>query len=158
MFNDKKEVALFFQEPKPASIRIWHWLAFLFFTSTIFTVILASTMFKTSNNIALVLDQVQHSGGTITNKQARSVAHEYSDKLWMLHKYIGFGLSILLLWRIGIEVAISKEKKLRNRIKSALKYPVETYDRSHHVMVQYIYSIFLPAVFINGCYRTGACI
>jgi cytochrome b561 len=38
------------------------------------------------------------------------VAQEYSDKLWMLHKYIGFGLSILLLWRIGKEVAISKKK------------------------------------------------
>jgi hypothetical protein len=48
-----------------------------------------------------------------------------------LHKYIVFGLSILLLWRIGIEVDISKEKKLRNRIESALMFPVETNDRSH---------------------------
>jgi Ni,Fe-hydrogenase I cytochrome b subunit len=81
MLNDQNDKALFFKEPKPASIRIWHWLAFLFFTSAIITVILASTMFKTSNNITLVQDQVQHSGGNITNKQARSVAHEYSDKL-----------------------------------------------------------------------------
>jgi|ERR1017187_920552 cytochrome b561 len=66
----------------------------------------------------------------------------------MLHKYIGFGLSILLLWRIGIEVAVSKEKKLRIRIKNALNYPVETYNRSHYVMVQYIYSIFYLLFFL----------
>jgi Ni,Fe-hydrogenase I cytochrome b subunit len=76
MLNDQNDKALFFREPKPASIRAWHWLAFLFFTATIITVIFASTLFKTSNNISMVQQQVQHGGGTITDKQARSVAHE----------------------------------------------------------------------------------
>ena len=105
----------YFQTAKPAFIRLWHWLTFLFFISTITTVIFGSTLFKTNNNINMVQQQVQEKGGIVTKNQARSVAHEYSDKLWMLHKYIGFGLSFLIFSRIIIEVRLSKEKKLVNK-------------------------------------------
>ena len=84
----------FFNDSKPASIRLWHWLAFLFFLATITTVIFASTLFTTQSNIPMVQEQVQQKGGSVTDKQAWAVAHEYSDKLWMLHKYFGFGLSV----------------------------------------------------------------
>jgi hypothetical protein len=39
-----------------------------FFYLNIITVIFASTLVKTSNNINMVQQQVQHSGGTITDK------------------------------------------------------------------------------------------
>ena len=100
----------YFQTAKPASIKLWHWLTFLFFTISITTVIFGSTLFKTNNNSDMVQQQVQEKGGIVTKDQARSVAHEYSDKLWMLHKYIGFGLSFLIFSRIIIEVKLSKEK------------------------------------------------
>ena len=131
-----------FNESKPASIRLWHWLALLFFIASITTVIFGSTLFKTKNNIMLVKEQVQQNGGSVTEKQAWSVAHEYSDKLWMLHKYIGYGLSFLLLYRMIAEISISKEKRLGTRIRKALTYPVETKDRKHNLLVQYGYLIF----------------
>lgn len=133
---------MLFIETRPVAIRIWHWLAFVFFTATIVTVLFASTMFKTKSNIAMVQEQVQQEGGTITQKQAQSVAHEYSDKLWMLHKYIGFGLSILLLWRVVAEVAVSKDKKLSTQLKTALSLPATTDDKKHYLMVKYGYLIF----------------
>jgi len=71
----------FFKEPKPLSIRLWHWFTFLFFTASITTVIFGSTLFKTKNNISMVQEQVQSKGGSITPDQARKVAHEFSDKL-----------------------------------------------------------------------------
>ena len=131
-----------FNETKPAAIRIWHWLVFLFFTASITTVIFGSTLFKTSNTIGLVQEQVQQGGGTITPKQARSVAHEFSDQLWMLHKYIGFGLSFLMLWRIVAEFAIAKDKKLYPRLKQSIAIPNGTDDKNHYVMVQYLYILF----------------
>jgi cytochrome b561 len=132
----------FFKETKPASIRIWHWLVFLFFTSSVVTVIFASTLFRTKDNIQMVQEQVQQGGGSITEKQARSVAHEYSDKLWMLHKYIGFGLSFLLLWRIIAELTIAKEKKLGSRIHKARSTPGTPTGKQHYLLVQYGYLAF----------------
>lgn len=133
---------MLFRETRPLAIRLWHWLAFLFFTASIVTVIFASTLFKTKSNVAMVQQQIQQQGGIITPKQAQSVAHEYSDKLWMLHKYIGFGLSFLLLWRIVAEVAVSKDKKLSTKLKKALSLPATTDDKSHYLMVEYGYLVF----------------
>ena len=132
----------FFKETKPASIRIWHWLVFLFFAASITTVLLNATLFKTKNNISMVKEQVQKDGGNITDKQARNVAHEYSDKLWDIHKLIGFGLSFLLLWRIVAEFAISSEKKLKSRILKATRLSDTSEERKHYLIVQYSYVVF----------------
>ena len=136
-----KEVT-FFKTPKPFSVRLWHWLTFIFFSATIVTVLLGSTLFKTDNNISMVQQQVQEKGGVVSKDQAWKVAHEYSDKLWMLHKYIGYGLSFLILSRIIIEVRLSKEKKLAAKIRSALGYPTGTVEKKHFLFVQYSYAVF----------------
>ncbi len=132
----------FFLAPKPLSVRIWHWLTVILMMGTITTVLLNSTLFKTRNNIAMVQAQVKSEGGSITEKQAKSVAHEYNDKLWMVHKYIGFGLSFLLLCRIVAEVTMSKEKKLRTRIQQAINIPVKSRESKHYLWVQYGYVVF----------------
>lgn len=140
--NTSKPAPLFFQKAKPASIRLWHWLTFLFFTASITMVIFASTIFGINSNISMVQEQVQEKGGIVTKDQARSVAHEYSDKLWMLHKYIGFGLSFLIFSRIVIEVTLSKEKRLATKIRSALGYPAGTSEKKHFLFAQYSYVVF----------------
>ncbi len=132
----------FFKTAKPLSVRLWHWLTFILFTATIITVLLGSTLFKTDNNISMVQQQVQEKGGVVSKEQARKVAHEYSDKLWMIHKYIGYGLSFLILSRIIIEVGLSKEKKLAAKIRSALGYPRGTAEKKHFLFVQYSYAVF----------------
>ena len=131
-----------FRQTRPASIRIWHWLIFLFFTFSITTVIFGSSVFKTSNNISMVQEQVKEKGGSLTRDQAFKVAHEYSDKLWILHTYFGYGLCILLLWRILIEIRLSKEKNLRTRLVRALGYPKSDTERKHYLVVQYSYLVF----------------
>ena len=132
----------FFSQTKPASIRIWHWLTFVFFAASIITVLLNSTVFKTRANIAMVQEQVQKEGGTITEKQARNVAHEYSDKLWDIHKLIGFGLSFLMLWRIVAEVAIANDKRLKARILNAIQLKEVSAEKKHYITVQYSYIVF----------------
>jgi Ni/Fe-hydrogenase 1 B-type cytochrome subunit len=140
--SDITATNVFFLQPKPSSIRLWHWLTFLFFTFSLTTVIFGSTVFKTSNNVGMVQQQVQEKGGSISKDQARNVAHEYSDKLWILHKYFGYGLCILLLWRILIEMRLSKEKSLKTRIFSAMGHPKSTEERKHYLVVQYSYLVF----------------
>ena len=135
------EVVVSFHESKPASIRLWHWLSALTFSATIITVIFASTLFSTSNNIAMVQEQVAKKGGIITADQAGSVAHEYSDKLWMLHKYIGYGLAALLFWRVIIEIFLSKEETIKSKVIHTLHLPHGA-DKTHFLLVQYGYMIF----------------
>ena len=133
---------VFFRAAKPLSIRLWHWLTFLFFAFSITTVILASTIFTTSGNVGLVQEQVKDKGGVVTIQQARNVAHEYSDKLWILHKYFGFALSFLILSRIVIEIRLSKEKKLAAKIRAAMGNPAGAEERKHYLIVQYSYAVF----------------
>jgi Ni/Fe-hydrogenase 1 B-type cytochrome subunit len=132
----------FNDQAKTAYIRIWHWLTFLFFLASISTVIFGSTLFKTRNNITMVQEQAMSKGGNLSNDQARAIAHEFSDKLWMLHKYIGFGLSILMLLRIIIEVAAAKQDTVMGRIKAASSIQVKDAEQKHYVNVQYSYLIF----------------
>lgn len=139
----------FFVEPKPASIRLWHWLTFFFILISIITVVFGSTLFRTRNNVQMVQEQVERKGGTVTTDQARSVAHEYSDKLWMLHKYVGYGLAILILWRIIIEFSLAKEKRLRARLKYAVNYPADP-EQKHFLWVQYGYVVFYLLFFLMG--------
>ncbi|TRZ78567.1 MAG: cytochrome b/b6 domain-containing protein [Chitinophagaceae bacterium] len=127
---------------KSVYLRIWHWLTFLFFLASISTVIFGSTLFKTKENIAMVQEQAMHKGGVLTNDQARAIAHEFSDKLWMLHKYIGFGLSILMLLRIIIEVAASKQDTVMGRIKAAASIPIKDAEQKHYINVNKSYLLF----------------
>jgi thiosulfate reductase cytochrome b subunit len=90
----------------------------------------------------MVQDQVKEKGGSLSKDQAWKVAHEYSDKLWILHTWFGYGLCILLLCRIMIEAKMSKERKLGTRIKRALGYPKSDSEKKHYLFVQCSYSVF----------------
>lgn len=135
-----------FKTSYSSAIRIWHWLTFITIASTIILVLLASKVFDMKDNIPMVQEQIQQKGGVVSPEQARAVAHEYSDKLWMLHKYIGYGLCFLLLCRIVIEMSYSKEKKLSGKIKRAMtlqtESPEQKNDRKHYLLVKWGYVVF----------------
>jgi len=136
-----------FKERHSLAIRIWHWATFLVITASLVTVLFGSTVFTMKGNISMVQEQVQRKGGVVSPEQARAVAHEYSDKMWMLHKYIGFCLCFLLLCRIVIEAVHSKDEKLAAKMRKALLLPNGSSDRSHYLLVKrgylFFYCIFL---------------
>lgn len=135
-----------------AAIRIWHWLSVVVISGSIITVILASTLFRTRNTISLVQDQLSGKGVVVSSDQARAVAHAYSDRLWDLHKWIGFALCALVVLRILIEVFSSPEEKLSVQLKRALgAKPVDQQGRlekQHYIQVKRIYLIFYTALIL----------
>lgn len=141
------------------SIRIWHWLTFITITASIVMVLLASTLFTMKGNSPMVQEQVKLKGGSVSDDQAKAVAHEYNDKLWNVHKFIGYGLSLLLLFRIIIEVAYSKEKKLGSKIKMALalqtRSEAERKDRRHYIWVKWGYVLFYFFILIMSLTGLG---
>jgi Ni/Fe-hydrogenase 1 B-type cytochrome subunit len=132
------------------AIRIWHWSFFIVLTASLVTVGLASTLFRTGNNIVLVQTQLKQKGVVVDADQARAVAHELNDKLWGLHTWLGYILCFFLVARVIIEVAHSSEEKLRNRIKAALAFKAVTSqqqgEQKHYLLVKRSYLVFYGAI------------
>ena len=139
-------VTSFFLQKHSALLRVWHWLVFLVLTASMITVLLGSTVLRTRNNVAMVQEQLKAKGITVTTAQAKSVAHEYSDKMWILHTYLGYALGILLLCRIFIETAQPGDEKFGNRLRSAMalrkRNDLTGREAQHYVMVKRGYLIF----------------
>jgi Ni/Fe-hydrogenase 1 B-type cytochrome subunit len=133
-------------------LRIWHWVTSLAITATLITVFLASTLFKTKNNIAMVQEQLQQKGVTVSADQARSVAHEYNDKLWDTHKVIGYVISFLLITRMIIEITQPSEQKMKMKIKNASGFRsdniIEKNEQKHYLFVKRTYLFFYAAILI----------
>jgi Ni/Fe-hydrogenase 1 B-type cytochrome subunit len=148
-----------FIQQHSAPLRIWHWLTFLFLTSSMVTVLLVSTLFSQRDNIKLVQDQLKGQGVTVTNDQAFSVTREYEDKLWNVHKYLGFGLVFLLLSRVAIEFIQPEDEKLMNKLKKVkelrAKNDANQADYNHYMWVRISYTIFFVLLFCMGVTGLG---
>lgn len=135
-----------FIQKHSVSIRIWHWLTFLTLTFIILTVLFASTLLNPRENGKVVQEMLKEKGTIIEKELSFSVAHIFDDKMWELHKYLGFGLSFLLLSRIGIEFAQSDEEKIKSRMKYALNlYRQNNPDQKeykHYLIVKGSYTFF----------------
>jgi len=146
-----------FLQPHSASLRIWHWLTFLFITGSIVTVIFNSTLLSPRDNVKMVQEQLQGKGVTITEDQAFAVSHEYEDKMWEVHKYIGFGLAILLLARIVIEFTQTEDEKLKNKMNNVKKMIAgndsNKVEYTHFMRVRMIYAVFF--LILLGMVITG---
>jgi Ni/Fe-hydrogenase 1 B-type cytochrome subunit len=141
-----------FLQPHSRAIRIWHWTFFIFISATLLVVLLASTVFRTGENISLVQEQLQQKGVVVSPDQARAVAHEFNDKLWDLHRLIGFVLCGLLLSRLLIEIYQPREERLNNRLKKALGFrstiPIEMIENRHFIGVKATYLIFYALILL----------
>jgi len=148
-----------FEGPHGAAIRIWHWGLFLFVSASFVTVLLASTIFRTRNTAEMVRDELQQKGATVNAEQARAVAHAYSDKLWGIHKWLGFGISLLVLIRIIIELTGPRPDRLGVQIKKALKLkPTDRQtkmDLQQFIQVKRIYVVFYATLLLMALTGIG---
>ena len=134
-----------FIQSHSVSLRIWHWLTFLFISGSILTVVLNSTILSPRDNVKLVQEQLQKKGVTVTDEQAFAVSHEYEEKVWDVHKLLGYGLAFLFLARIVIEFTQDNDEKVRTRIKRAIELKKNADNKAeytHYLRVKLSYAIF----------------
>ena len=140
-----------FFQTNSAAIRIWHWLTFLFVIALMITVLLESTVLNQRQNIPVVQAELQKKGVTVDNNQALAVSHLYAEKIWDIHKLLGYGLSFLFLARILIELTQPKEEKMKFRLQKALalfKQPESNKKESkHYLAVRVGYTVFYLLLF-----------
>jgi Ni/Fe-hydrogenase 1 B-type cytochrome subunit len=141
----------YFIQRHSAVIRIWHWLTFLIISGSIITVLLTSTLLNQRKNIIVVQDKLKEKGITVSEDQAFAVTREYEDKIWGVHKLLGFGLAFILFSRIVIELTLPGEEKIRSRIKNAFglfrKKEGNWKEYRHYLIVKYIYMLFYILLF-----------
>ncbi|GGB03618.1 cytochrome b/b6 domain-containing protein [Puia dinghuensis] len=149
------DITLDLNERHSLGIRIWHWTFFIVLTASLITVGLASTVFRTRNNIDLVQSQLRQKGVVVSPDQARAVAHEFNDKLWGLHTWLGYILCFFLVARLIIEIAQPGEEKLRSRIRAALTFrpanPQQQGEQQHYLLVKRGYLVFYTAILLMAC-------
>jgi Ni/Fe-hydrogenase 1 B-type cytochrome subunit len=144
-------VTSYFIQKHSVSIRIWHWLTFIIISAIIVTVLLNSTLFNQRSNIPMVQDQLKAKGMIVSEDQAFAVTREYEDKLWGVHKLLGYGLAFLLVSRIFIEIVQPGEEKIAARIKKTLalfrKKEGDWKEYRHYLIVKYSYLLFYVLLF-----------
>jgi len=142
------------------SLRLWHWLNAIVITGSLLTVLLNSTLLKTRKNAVFIKDTLKENGAMVTDKQARSVAHELSDKIWALHTYFGYGLVALVLFRLILELFQVADQKLLRKLKIAYRnYYIIKKERElsrHEFWVKTTYAIFYLMIIIMAV--TGLCL
>jgi Ni/Fe-hydrogenase 1 B-type cytochrome subunit len=142
--------SIFIQKNSPA-IRIWHWLTFIVVTSLIVTVLLASTVLNPRENIPLVQNVLKEKGVTVTNDQTWAVTHLYDDKMWDLHKLLGYALSLLFISRMLVELSQPSDQRIGYRLQKArTAFKQEGSDKKdwrHYLIVKYSYSLFYLLLF-----------
>lgn len=148
-----------FLQQHSSQLRIWHWLTFLFITASIVTVLFNSTLLSPRDNVKLVQEQLSKKGVTVTEEQAFAVSHEYEDKMWNVHKLIGFGLAFLLLARVVIEFTQPEEEKMRNRLKRATiifkQNDGNKAEYKHYLRVKWSYMVFFILLFVMALTGLG---
>lgn len=135
-----------FNQSHSAALRIWHWLTFVFILGAILTVVINSTILSQRDNVKLVQDQLQSKGVTVTEEQAFAVSHEYEEKVWDIHKMIGFGLSFLFFARIIIEITSPEKQKISYKLKNVKQLiksnPDNKVEYTHYLRVRLSYTVF----------------
>jgi len=135
-----------FVQTHSATLRIWHWLTFIFILGAILTVVLNSTILSPRENVKLVQEQLQKKGVTVNEEQAFAVSHEYEEKVWDIHKIIGFGLSFLFLFRIVIEITQPEKQKISYKLKNVKQLmksnPENKAEYMHYLRVRLSYTAF----------------
>jgi len=142
------------------SLRLWHWANAIVITGSLLTVLLNSTLTNGHTNSVLIQSRLKDAGASVTNDQARSVAHAISDNVWDIHKYFGFCLAGLLLFRLIAEYFQLADQKFLRKLNGIYRqYKSASGDRKiirHDFAVKTLYAMFYLLLIIMVV--TGLCL
>jgi len=135
-----------------ASIRLWHWANAVVISGSLITVLINSTITDDHTTSSFFKDELQKSNVSVSDDQARSVAHALSDKVWDVHVYFGYCLAALLLFRFLLEFFQLVDQKFIRKIKSAYvqfnDIKLSRQETRHELAVKSLYAIFYALLVI----------
>jgi Ni/Fe-hydrogenase 1 B-type cytochrome subunit len=148
-----------FIQKHSALLLLWHWVTFLILTGSMITVLTNATILNPRTNILLIQNQLKSKGVAISEEQAFAVSHKYEDKVWEVHKLLGYGLAFLLISRMLIELVQTPEEKFSYRIKNAIASfklnNEKKVEYKHYVYVKRLYLLFYLVLLIMALTGLG---
>ncbi|MEO6978259.1 MAG: cytochrome b/b6 domain-containing protein [Mucilaginibacter sp.] len=134
------------------SLRLWHWINTIIISGSLITVLINATITDDRTSSAIIKTELQQSGASVNDDQVRGAAHALSDSVWDIHKYFGYCLAGLLLFRLILEFFELADQKFIRKIKIAYaKYNDIQKERKiarHELTVKLIYSAFYVLLLI----------
>ena len=82
------------------SFRIWHWLNVIIILGLLGTVFLRQTFLSWKTNAEILINKLLEINIEITETQAKVLAKAIRAGMWEWHIILGYGLAILVLFRI----------------------------------------------------------
>lgn len=135
--KDKSEIS--FRTNHSATKRFWHWTNFTLVLLQLITVFFALVVFSTSNTVSSLQRVLDFTHATLSDKQTQFMAHSVTNQIWQWHKYIGYAIGALLVFRIAIEFFQDSDQKIFNVVKKAFGlYKVAEKNKGN--ALHYLYS------------------
>jgi Ni/Fe-hydrogenase 1 B-type cytochrome subunit len=135
-----------------AALRLWHWANAIVISGSLLTVLANSIITNQHKMAAIMQNKLQQKGAAITPAQAKFVAHAVSDSVWDIHRYFGYGLAVLLLFRLILEFFQVADQKFIRTFKSAYRqFTITKKNRQaalHEFTVKGIYLMFYALLII----------
>jgi len=82
--------------------RVWHWVHATIVLGLIGTVFLRKTFLSWRENSHIILQQLHTWNIDITQEQAKLLAKAIRAPMWEWHILLGYGLAVVLVWRIAL--------------------------------------------------------
>ncbi len=129
-----------------ATLRLWHWGNALIICGSLITVLINSTLLDRANVTPLIQNELNKDGVTATAQQAGNIGHALNDSVWEVHKWFGYVLAGLLLFRLILEFFQLADQKFIRKIKAAYHQFNQTKTNRqiarHEMVVKTIYACF----------------
>jgi Ni,Fe-hydrogenase I cytochrome b subunit len=142
----RKDIQHLHKKKYSSSLRLWHWVNAIIISGSLITVMINSTITDDHQTGAFIKSELQKSGATVNDEQARSAAHALSDKVWDIHIYFGYCLAALLIFRLISEFFQLTDQKFIRKIKSTYhQFQIKKKNREiarHELAVKTIYATF----------------
>ncbi|MEJ7666725.1 MAG: cytochrome b/b6 domain-containing protein [Hymenobacter sp.] len=84
-----------------AAMRVWHWGNAALVSGQLLTILFLKVIVNARSAVPEFQAALAKSGGSLTDKQGRAVAHVISDRIWTWHVWIGVTLAAFwLFWTV----------------------------------------------------------
>ncbi len=107
---------------KNGLLRLWHWLNAVLIFSTLGIVLINFTVLNPLKTQTVLLTKLKALGITVNSDSLRQITELFSDRLWVIHAYIGFGIASLYLFRILIDFRLPKYERMFFRLSQLLQF------------------------------------
>ena len=141
-----------------APLRVWHWGNSLLVSGQLLTILFQRVIVNARSAVPEFQATMSQENIVLSEKQARSLTHIISERIWEWHIYLGLALAAFWLLRVVLELREPSEQRLSARLLAvARRYrlaPAEDKnDAGQALFAKSTYALFY--VFLTVMVLTG---